>query len=47
MLFVFALSVWEASGAGKQGSRLMNANGQSDGGEVSELCQLWAPEDQG
>lgn len=44
---MFTLCVWEASGAGEQSSPLMNANGQSDGGDLSQLCQPWAPGDQG
>lgn len=44
---MFALYVWEASGTEEQSLLLMNANGQSDGGELSQLCQPWAPGDQG
>lgn len=44
---MFALYVWEASGTEEQSSWLINANGQSDGEDISQLCQLWAPGDQG
>lgn len=47
VLFVFALYVWEASGREEQSSWLINANGQSDGGDLRQLCQLRAPGDQG